>query len=134
MRYLASVSIAALLFGLVAAGCSGSGLVEIHGTVLLDGKPIEDGTIQFLPADGQGPSAAARLEQGKYTVPVMPGKKKVKVEGFKTVGEKRHNDQPDAPLIPIKESIVPEKFNRNTELTREIVAGTEEYDFDLTTN
>ena len=99
MHQFVSVAVVATL-GLAVLGCSGDGMVEIYGTVTIDTEPIEDGTIQFLPSDGQGPSAAARLERGQYTLRLMPGKKKVKqglVRVFDLTGKKllegRTNEQ-----------------------------------------
>ncbi|MBU4271497.1 MAG: hypothetical protein KKA28_06500, partial [Planctomycetes bacterium] len=67
-------------------GCGGSRLVEIGGAVTYDGQPVQKGTIAFLPSDGNGPTAAAIIAEGKYTVKVAPGPKQVKIEGYKIVG------------------------------------------------
>ena len=113
-----------LLFAALAAGCSGDGLNAISGTVTLDGRPIENGTIEFLPADGQGPTAAAVIEGGQYEVRVAPGAKEVRIVGYRKTGE-RHvaPGDPSSPMIDIQEQIVPAKYNANSELRCEIGTG-----------
>ncbi len=59
---------------LCVAGCGhGDGLVQIGGGVTYDGQPVKNGTISFLPPDGNGPTAAAIVADGKYSVKVAPG-------------------------------------------------------------
>ena len=82
------------------AGCGRSdGLTEISGTVSYDGQPVKKGTITFLPADGKGPTAATLIADGKYSVKVAPGKKLVKIEGYKVIGQ--HPFSPNNPRIVV---------------------------------
>ena len=129
-------SIATLALMLVAAlaGCSGSNLVEVHGTVQLDGKPIETGTVRMVAVDGKTPSAQTTIKNGEYRIEVAPGKKKVEIQGFRVIGQQRRNNDPTAPLEDVTEPIVPAKFNTRTELTCEVVAGNDTQDFDLKSN
>lgn len=120
-----------LLLPLLAMpGCSGSGLSKIHGTVNLDGVPLANGTIRFEAADKKTPSAQALIKDGKYEVEVAPGKKKVEIQGYKVVGQKRRNNDPTAPLEDVTEPIVPPA---HTQHACEIVAGKDTYDFDIKT-
>jgi hypothetical protein len=76
---------AAVLAGL-ASGCGG-GLVAVSGTVTLDGRPADDGSVSFQPADGQGPSAGGSVREGRFEVSpgLTPGTYKVAVRaGLKT--------------------------------------------------
>jgi hypothetical protein len=127
----ATILLSALLLGLGILGCSGNNLTKIRGDVTLDGKPIERGTIRAVAVDGKTPSAEAVIQNGKYEMQVTPGKKKIEIQGFKVVGQERRNNDPSAPLEDVTETIVPAKFNSQTELEREIVAGTATYDFSL---
>jgi hypothetical protein len=64
---------------LVALGCGGKG-ISISGQVTLDGDAVENGYIAFIPADGLGPTAGARVQHGAYTVTIIrPGEKIVEV-------------------------------------------------------
>jgi hypothetical protein len=48
------------------AGCGGTGLTPVSGMVELDGQPLGTGTIQFAAADGQAPSQAAMITDGRF--------------------------------------------------------------------
>jgi hypothetical protein len=114
------------------AGCDGGGAVNIGGMVTYDGQPVEKGAIVFLPADGMGPTAAALIADGKYTVKVAPGRKRVKIEGGKIVGRQPclHND-PASPMIDVTEPTVPAEYGENSKLTAEIHRGMSVLDFNL---
>ncbi len=118
---------------LCVAGCGhGDGLMQIGGGVTYDGQPVKNGTISFLPPDGNGPTAAAIVTDGKYSVKVAPGKKQVRIEGFKVVGQRHYvpND-PTSPMVDVQEQILPERYNAKSTLTREIASHAATYDFVL---
>lgn len=63
-----------VVFGLAAltgCGVEKHTLVKVSGTVLLDGKPLESGSIQVVPANGRAASAqlgpGGRFTLGTYT-------------------------------------------------------------------
>ena len=56
------------------------------GSVSYEGQPVESGSITFLPADGQGPSAGAAITGGQYRVDeITPGEKTVQIVGLKEI-------------------------------------------------
>ncbi len=112
-------------------GCGRSdGLTEISGNVSYDGQPVKQGTIIFLPADGMGPTAGTLIADGRYSVKVAPGKKLVKIEGYKVIGQ--HPFSPHNPRIVVdQEQILPPRYNTQSELTREITSGERRCDFAL---
>jgi len=117
---------------LLAVGCGGDGRVEIGGTVTLDGVPIENGTISFQPADGDGPTAEALITGGRYTVEVAVGQKKVAIQGYKVVGQQHvFPDDPTSPMTSKTEPIVPTKYNTDSTLTFEVTKATDDANFDL---
>jgi hypothetical protein len=120
---------------LTLAGCGSDGKREISGAVTFDGQPLAQGTIDFVPADGEGPTAAARIAEGKYTLEVQPGKKKVVIHGYRETGQ-RHAvpDDPNSPLVPILEEIVPARYHSPTELLREITGDGSTVDFEVTSS
>ncbi len=129
-RSIAAALSAALL--LTAAGCGGSGAISIHGIVTVDDQPLERGKIDFQPADGKGPTAAAVIKDGKYECAAMPGTKTVRITGGKVAG--KHPFTPGNPASPMVEDIeplVPSRYNTETTLTSEIERGTSKYDFKL---
>jgi hypothetical protein len=67
--------VAAALVGL-SGGCGSSGgaaanyeSARLEGEVTLDGKPLEEGTIQFVPQDQKAPPVQATILKGRYVAP-----------------------------------------------------------------
>lgn len=118
---------------LVCSGCGGGdGLTAVSGAVTYDGQPVAKGAINFAPADGNGPTAAAIIADGKYSTKIMPGKKKVRIESFKVVGQRRlHPNDTTSPPIDIQEQTLPARYNTKSELAREIASGVRTCDFAL---
>ena len=87
------------LFVAFAVGCGPSTRVE--GTVTLDGRPVNDGSISFAPADGTGPSFGAALTEGRFQVaaasPVTAGPKRVRIRGSMKTGKRIPAGAPPPP-------------------------------------
>jgi hypothetical protein len=121
----------AVLLSFVGCG-PGDGLIDIRGMVTYDGQPLKKGTLMFQPAGGNGPTAAAIVANGKYSVKVGPGQKQVRIEGFKILGQEHYipND-PTSPMVDIQEQILPARYNTQSSLTSEIKRYEHVYDFNL---
>jgi hypothetical protein len=135
MKFLNSLSFTCALLLLFLVGCGGGGsgpeTFTVSGNVSLDGKPIEKGTISFVPADGKGPTAGAVIKDGAYTAKVTAGSKKVTIVAPKVVGTRKLYDTPDSPTTEeIKESI-PAKYNSKTTLTANIQGDASDQNFPL---
>ncbi|MBN9122996.1 MAG: hypothetical protein J0I06_28310 [Planctomycetes bacterium] len=103
----------------------------MSGTVTYDGKPVEDGHIKFIAADGQG-TADDVIKSGKYTVRKAPvGNTKVSISGVKVTGQKKMYDTPDSPTVPVVAELLPAKYNDKTELTFEVKRGSNEKNWEL---
>jgi hypothetical protein len=77
---------------LAATGCESS--TGASGTVTYDGRPVEKGTITFLPADGQGPAAGGEIRDGQYRVDdLTPGAKIVQIEAFQDIPYARSSEE-----------------------------------------
>jgi hypothetical protein len=115
------------------AGCGRSaGVTAISGTVSYDGQPVKKGTIAFLPAESDGPTAAATIADGKYSAKVAPGKKLVRIEGYKVIGQHRYNPlNPKSRMVDTQEQFLPDRYNKKSELTRDITPGLGTCDFTL---
>jgi hypothetical protein len=121
-----------LLIALISGCSSGDGLVELHGKVTLDDKPLEEGLIAFVPAAGETAKAEAMIQRGAYSVRVAPGEKVVEIRGFKTVGhEQAVKGNPNSPLLPIRQDIVPVNYNEKSELKRNVGTSSSSEDFAL---
>jgi hypothetical protein len=121
---------ALVLFATV--GCEHDRRIEIGGLVTLDGVPLQRGVVEFAPADGRGPTAGALISDGRYTIRVAPGIMKVRIQGYKVVGEERAvAEDPESPVVPKVEPILPARYNAETTLTFEVVRSTTSADFAL---
>src|ERR1019366_3447045 len=114
-----------LLAMLILVGCNSDNLAEIKGTVKFDGKPIDKGSIQFFPVDGNAATAGGEIIDGNYSVKVPATLMKVTISWPKVVGKKKLYDTPDSPERPIFEQVLPPKYAdmNDTELKFEVKPG-----------
>jgi hypothetical protein len=127
---------------LAALGCGRPyQLAPVSGKVTLDGRPLPGAWVHFAPVATEanlapGPTSHGRTDaEGRFTVRVSPE------EGGAAVGRSRvfittlgegPADQPDAG-VPAPRDRVPRKYNQETTLVFEVPAGgTDQADFDLT--
>lgn len=100
---------AVALVGLAGMGCGRPPLlVPVKGVVLLDGKPLTSGVVQFQPAAGQ-PASGAIADDGTFILSrhtpndgVPPGTYRVAVTAF----------DPLAEVQSVENLIVPVKYTR----------------------
>ena len=123
---------------IVLFGC-GDNRVVITGTVKVDGKLVDEGSINFSPVDGQGPSTGGKIENGKYELKGAaagtPGAKRVSVTAVQKTGRKIPAGPPLPPETMVDE-IIPfpdlEDLNKDVLSNVEVAAGrTNEINFDL---
>jgi hypothetical protein len=118
-----------LLAAALCCGC-GSHSSDVAGKVIWAGEPLSMGTISFQPADGHGPTAAAKITGGQFSVRLLRGKYKVQISGYRKVGEEPAiKSDPSSPTRDILQQIVPERYNAATVLVREIKQGQQQEDF-----
>ncbi|MDY3552496.1 hypothetical protein R5W24_001579 [Gemmata sp. JC717] len=133
LRFAGAVTAFAAAVALV--GCSdGPDLADVSGTVSYDGKPLDDGAITFVPADGKGGTAGGVIKDGKYTAARVPtGHTKVVISGSKVVGKKKVYPTPNSPEMPVTAELLPPKYSdpAKTELTHEVKSGTNEKNWEL---
>jgi hypothetical protein len=125
-----------LVCGAVCTGCSGGGgdeipKHEVSGTVTLKGQPLAEGTISFVPADGQGPTAGAAIQEGQYTAQVPPGPKRVEIHAVKVVGQRKMFDTPDSPTVDVTEELVPPQYNTESTLHADVQDDRDDLNFTL---
>lgn len=123
---------AALLLVAVLAGCSSQGATgTVEGTVTLNGQPLEQGLIRFVPVDGQSQPADATITSGKFTAIVPVGDFRVEITAPKVVGQVKMYNTPDSPTVDKIEEAIPAKYNVNTELKMTVPKGKTEKNFEL---
>jgi hypothetical protein len=129
-RLLAACTLAVALSA--AAGCgTAPASATVTGDVTLDGKPLKEGLIRFVPVDGQTPTADARIVDGKFTATVPPGEKRIEISASRVVGKQKMYDTPDSPVVEQTAEALPARYNVRSELTWTIQKGTQERQFEL---
>jgi hypothetical protein len=105
----------------------------VSGTVTVDGKLAEKGSISFIPVDGMTPTAGGVIAAGKYQSEAPIGESKVEIRIPKVVGKQKLYDTPDSPVQDIMEEVLPAKFNEATELRFTASKGKNEKNWELST-
>lgn len=123
---------------LLLAGCSDPGpeRASISGSITLDGKPVEQGSITFVPTEGtSGPTAGDVISGGQYEIPralgPLVGKNKVELRSWRLTGRQIPNPMSPGSTMEERVEAFPAQFNNETTLVREITAGHNSLDFDL---
>lgn len=118
------ISVLLALLAVCTVGChSGPRLLRIFGTVSFEGKPIEKGTIEFIPVDGtSGPSTGGSIVNGRYEVAAVHGPHEggiyqVRITALKKTGKTMPNIMvPGGPPMELEDNYIPAKFNRESTL------------------
>lgn len=114
------------LVGLVAltvAACGGPSTYTLTGTVTLDGNPLPEGYIAFVPLEASGAGGGATIKDGHFEVRAPKGKNRVEITASKKVplpegqlgmyGEKEEERQ-----------YLPERYNFKSELEADVTSST----------
>tara|TARA_R110002095_G_scaffold42912_6_gene39130 strand:- start:1432 stop:1872 length:441 start_codon:yes stop_codon:yes gene_type:complete len=127
------------LLVIVLSACFSSnndhGKVTIAGTVSVDGEPLDTGLITLIPV-GKGVAAGGEIVEGLYQIKssagLIPGEYKVEIDSKKPTG-KKVPETIGTGMIDEYASVIPENYNRNTELKVQIQPGDNQHDFTLAT-
>ena len=122
--------LAIAMLATISAGCQPSNMATISGKVTLDGKPIENGTISFVPTDGNSSSAGTRITNGEYTLTLPLGTKRVEITASEVVGQRAAYGA-DSPKVDVMRSMIPKRYNQESELSIDVKAGKSNHDFNL---
>ncbi|RMF42306.1 MAG: carboxypeptidase regulatory-like domain-containing protein [Planctomycetota bacterium] len=134
-----------------AAGCDSQqpnyaqlGLVEIGGTVTLDGQPVEGASVFFYDAEERY-SYGITDASGHYTMMfdsqksgVTPGEKRVEISTARnplgdlaSAEDSAEEEDPDAQPSAVSQERIPECYNRNSQLRVTITESDSAVDFNL---
>ena len=129
------VVLGACLSVLACLGCAPTGpdIESVEGTVTLDGEPLPNASVVFVPENGR-PAGAMTDDQGHYVLTfsegrqgAMLGKHKVQISTATDPSE-----TPSGEAIPAVPETIPSKYNAQTELEFTVEAGKKNTaDFDL---
>ena len=124
------------LLALTLAGCGDARRQSVRGTVTVDGQPLKEGAIRFIPTeDASGPTAGANIVDGQFEIPketgTFAGKFKVQITARRP-SSKLMRDPETGQATRGFEQYIPAKYNTRTELTADVKAGEDnEFTFDL---
>ncbi len=107
----------------------------VKGTVTLDGKPLESGSVSFIATtEGQRPAGGA-ITAGKFDVPEgqgpNAGKYRVEIRAPKPTG-KKIKDSDTGEMIDVMEELLPPRYHTKSILTA-TVGEKNEFEFTLVT-
>jgi hypothetical protein len=133
-----------IVLSLAVVGCGGGAgdnlpRQAVSGSVTLNDKPLEQGSITFSPAEpGQqgAASAGAVIKSGSYSIArtggPTPGKYRVSIVSEAAGAAEELPGMPPKVTDLKKRALVPEKYNVKSSLTAEVTAdGPNTFDFDL---
>ena len=111
--------------------------LAISGTVTLDGKPLERGTIRFepKPANRQPVQAFGPIEGGGFAIPSAVGPTPGSYAVVISSASQEATDLEDDPArkVVVKPDPIPPRYNRRSTLTAEVAAeGPSAFEFPLT--
>ncbi len=117
------------------AGCSRDEVVRasVDGNVTFDGKPVESGTILFIPEPGVvGPPVQVMIENGKYASPESSGptvgQNAVQIFAVRKTGRiLKIEGQESAEEV----QYIPKKYNDESTEKVEIQSGKNHFDYEL---
>ncbi len=135
-------SIRSLLLVLLAGlsfGCNSDGRFAVSGKVTLDGTPVPEGTISFMPTGPTGSSDAAPIKNGEYSARISPGTMIVKIYSDRSLTPEeitayRNNPMTKSSITPpeqVKKQIIPVIYNDQSTLRVDIKENRKNLDFDL---
>lgn len=119
-RYAMALALAAIVLVLPSAGCGSSEIprLAVTGTVTLDDKPIDDGTILFTPM-AAGPSAGSEIKNGRYQIlrsrGPSPGKYRVDIRAYRAIGPATRDEVSGQTEQPMKQ-VLPPRYNSDSKL------------------
>ena len=118
---------ALLMLAFLGPGCTDPAPkpVSVTGKILLDGKPMSDGVVYFLPTDGRVP-VQTKIADGRFSLQPLPGEYRVSIQQERDSGTK--NMYGDPQMI----STIPARYNSETTLKATVTqGGPTEFEFEV---
>jgi hypothetical protein len=120
----------AALLPILAAGCSkGRPMGDVQGRVTVNGQPLKEGGVRFIPVNGSTPATGGTVHDGTFRVQVPVAKQRVEFSA-NVVDTDKTPPNATGDQIVIK-ALVPDRYNTRSELTLDVVPGLNEPVFDL---
>ncbi len=110
---------AVVVMALTGCGPAGPRKIKISGTVSLDGFPLAEGNVVFIPLDPALGAAGGAIATGGFTIETYPGPHRIEVYADKK--ESRPIGPDDPPELGFTlTSLIPERYNKKTTLTFDV--------------
>jgi hypothetical protein len=128
-----SAALLAAVVGLGLSGCGSSVRRAVAGGVTLDGQPLDEAVIVFVPLDAGGRKTGGPIAAGRYAmsrdVGLLPGRYRVEVADDPPIDPAMRPDR----VKPRPRRQLPVAYSVASPLTVEVTAdGPAEFDFQLT--
>jgi hypothetical protein len=136
MPLVRRIVVAAISFQLLfylGCGPSGPEIARVKGTVTMDGQPLSNATVVFIPPNGR-PSAARTNQEGNYVLNfsggrkgAIPGLNRIRIT---TLADPSVDEEGNS--IPGQKETIPMRYNQMSELEFDVEDGKENTaNFDL---
>jgi hypothetical protein len=126
-----------LLLAAPWVGCAdpAGGREAVSGEILFKGQPLDQGTIQFIPVDGQDTTSGSLIAAGKYAVAKKDGLKPGRYTVVISSGDPKVHAPPDelpgAPF-PVAKERLPKEYNTQSKQVAEVKpGGPNKFDFHI---
>lgn len=135
---LAMIGFCGCSFGPPQADYSSLGLVEISGTITLDGSPLMGATIYFHNKPERVYSSGVTDTNGRYTLMfdsrksgIIPGEKTIEIVDSDSSSEASFDSEGADPNIPQTVGKIPAKYNAKSTLSYTVTKSDDQVNFDL---
>ena len=126
------ITIGLVLVAILFAGCSkGRTVGDVQGRVTVNGEPLKEGAVRFVPVNGDTQATGGIVSDGKFKVEVPVAKQRVEFSA-NVVDKEKTPPNATADQIVMK-MLVPERYNTRSELTLDVVSGLNEPVYELKT-
>ena len=118
----------------VLAGCGSGGpqLYKVSGKVTMDGEPLRNAEVRFLPIpkgdEPVRPSSAITDDKGNYTLEYSSKRSGARPGDYQVFISTKRKALPDVPAVP---ESVPDVYNTKTRLDAQIDEKSRTFNFDL---
>lgn len=121
----------------VLMGCGNpSARQSLTGKVTLDGRPLSEGSIRFVPAAGTlGPSAGGAIKDGTFSIDAekgtLCGSFRVEITATRKTG-KKIKEPMSGEIMEVQTQFLPARYNSDSQLTAEVKSNeANQFDFAL---
>lgn len=127
-----AIAVLGIAVGLVGCGPS-DGMMDINGTVTMDGEPVQSGSITLTPVNGSSKVGGGTFEDGTFSTRAAAGEMAVQIRGHEIVKlPNPTKEQVERGLDTERHEIVPPAYNSASKLRIKISPENTTFDFALT--